>query len=296
MIMGPGFSQSSTLITYELTGLREVMGQLKVNAMMYHDIVSARDNDASGFSGKDSAWYKLSPEMFHAHLRAIAKKVRTPPIVFNELPSQSLSFAWLITFDDGGVGAYMHAADLLERQGWRGHFFVTTNYIGRHAFLTKQEIRELRARGHIIGSHSCSHPSRIVSYCPNEILTEWRDSVALLSDIMGEQVNVASIPGGFYSKEIVRSSFLAGIKVLFTSEPTSRTQIVDGCLVIGRYLINRNTGPSTAAALAAGQPMFCWLQWLWWNSKKVLKIVSGERYEKIRKMLLIKMRSFHSYS
>ena len=64
------------------------------------------------------------------------------------------------TFDDGGVSYYTVVADRLEAQGWRGHCFVSTDFIGQRGFLTAAQIRELDARGHVIGSHSASHPAR----------------------------------------------------------------------------------------------------------------------------------------
>ena len=67
---------------------------------------------------------------------------------------------FLITVDDGGVSYYTVVADRLERLGWRGHCFVTTDMIGQRGFLTRRQIRELDGRGHIIGSHSASHPTR----------------------------------------------------------------------------------------------------------------------------------------
>src|SRR5579872_3764563 len=108
--------------------------------LMYHDVVSPGNDDESGFRGRDAARYKVSPELFDAHLAAIDGP---PPIA--------------ITFDDGGVSA-MRAADALERHGRRGCFFVTCNYIGTAGFVDRADIRALVERGHVVGSHSCSHP------------------------------------------------------------------------------------------------------------------------------------------
>src|SRR6187549_1531107 len=87
-----------------------------IAALMYHDIVAADTADSSGFPGRDAARYKVTPERFVEHLRALTATpwpVRSGPA---------------ITFDDGGVGA-LTAAALLERHGLRGHFLLTANYI-----------------------------------------------------------------------------------------------------------------------------------------------------------------------
>src|SRR5262245_54918033 len=124
-------------------------------ALMYHDVVPAGAEDASGFRGRDAALYKVTPELFEHHLCAIERSRPAPPAA----PALPASPALSITFDDGGASA-MVAAEALERHGFIGHIFVTTNYIGTAGFLSEFEIRDLNRRGHLIGSHSCSHPLR----------------------------------------------------------------------------------------------------------------------------------------
>ena len=83
-------------------------------------------------------------------------------------------------------------------------------------------------------------------------MEEWRNSRRTLSDILGEDVTVASVPGGYYSNTVALAASAAGIRVLFTSEPTTRCYFVDDCLVIGRYCLRTGTPPATAARLACG--------------------------------------------
>ena len=63
-----------------------------------------------------------------------------------------------LTFDDGGASA-LDIAGMLERRGWRGHFFVTTSRIGEPGFVGPDAVRELAERGHDVGSHSHTHPT-----------------------------------------------------------------------------------------------------------------------------------------
>src|SRR5205823_4330182 len=96
----------------------------------------------------------------------------------------------VITFDDGGRSA-MAAADMLEARGRIGHFFITTNYIGTRGFLTEEQIRELAARGHVLGSHSCSHPLRMGHCSWPQLLNEWTRSRSILSGVIGVEVRDA---------------------------------------------------------------------------------------------------------
>ncbi|HYE74382.1 MAG TPA: hypothetical protein VEF04_13670, partial [Blastocatellia bacterium] len=101
-----------------------------------------------------------------------------------------------------------------------------------------------------------------------------------------EPVIIASLPGGHYSKAVARAASMAGIRYLFTSEPVTKSQVVDECTVYGRYTIQRWTTPSEAAAIAQGNLMPRLKQALIWNAKKLIKRASGQYYVKARKSLL----------
>ncbi|MCA1594111.1 MAG: polysaccharide deacetylase family protein [Acidobacteria bacterium] len=261
---------------------------MKARVLMYHDVVETGRDEASGFPGADAAAYKLETTQFAAHLKAIAAATPSerPAIASDLLRGEANSTPWLITFDDGGASAHTHVAGMLEELGWRGHFFITTNYVGAPAFMTATQLRDLHTRGHVVGSHSCSHPLKMSRCSPAEILREWRESSNALSDILGEPVDTASVPGGFYSERVAAAAAEAGFKVLFTSEPAARTREVRGCLIAGRYSIQRHTAPRVAAGLVAGQLAPALRQSLTWNAKKVLKSLGGEAWFKFRKSVL----------
>lgn len=256
-------------------------------ALMYHDVVDGDDYDASGFAGADAALYKLGRGEFEAHLAAIAASGAARPSTVAELGGGDGSARpLLITFDDGGVSAYTHAADALERRGWRGHFFVTTGRVGTPGFLTRGQIVELDRRGHVVGSHSATHPLRMARCSYEEMLGEWRTSVAFLSDALGREVSVASVPGGYYSRRVAEAAGEAGIRHLFTSEPTAGLQRVGDCLVVGRYTVQRWTTPRAAAGIASGRLGPRLRQAVLWNAKKATKAVGGELYLRARKALI----------
>ena len=149
------------------------------------------------------------------------------------------------------------------------------------------QIRDLRKRGHVVGSHSCSHPERMSHYSWAQLIEEWAKSVKILSDILGEQVSTASVPGGYYSRKVAETASAAGIKTLFNSEPVTTCQYVDGCLVLGRYTVYRGMPASDAAAMATGQKAPRLKQLLFWKVKGLGKRVGGESYLKIRKQIVM---------
>jgi peptidoglycan/xylan/chitin deacetylase (PgdA/CDA1 family) len=255
--------------------------------LLYHDVVPREQSDASGFAGGGAARYKLTPSEFRQHIGAIKSVARTPPVIAPDLRREvGEEPGWLMTFDDGGVTAYDPIADILEENGWRGHFLITVNYIGSHTFVTSEQIRALRRRGHVIGSHSCSHPERMSLCAPDQLVSEWQKSQQFLSNVLGEPITVASVPGGFYSRAVAQAAAQAGFKVLFNSEPTLRSHTVDGCLVLGRYTIYRGMSAGKAAALVAGRAWPRLQQAVSWNAKKVTKALGGRVYLHLRKRLL----------
>ena len=255
---------------------------MRLIALQYHDVVDGHDFDSSGVPGGDANTYKLRRELFEQHVAAITAAHRpTPPMLLgDQTPSV------LFTFDDGGVSAAGPTADVLERFGWRGVFLMTTDWIGRPGFLTPSQLRELVERGHVIGAHSCSHPVRFAACTADQMRQEWVESRTRLEDLLGTAVHVASVPGGYYSREVARTAGEAGIQVLFTSEPVVRPHTVSGCRVHGRFTLRTWSSAAYAARLAAGHVVPRVSQWIVWNGKKLAKTVGGAGYLRIRRLLL----------
>jgi peptidoglycan/xylan/chitin deacetylase (PgdA/CDA1 family) len=260
---------------------------MRVISILYHDVICNGEFDASGFPGAGAGVYKLERSDFQKHLLNIAESISAPPAaVFELLEGSKLSVPFLMTFDDGGASAISPIADQLEAHGWIGHFLITASRIGSCGFLTREQVRDLHKRGHVIGSHSHSHPARMSSCNWETLVKEWSTSVQLLSDVLGERVRVASIPGGYYSRSVAKAASVVGIRALFTSEPTSRSWLVDDCVVLGRFTVRRDTPARVAAGYASGQLAPCLRQWLLWNLMKIPKGLGGERYVKIREAWL----------
>jgi peptidoglycan/xylan/chitin deacetylase (PgdA/CDA1 family) len=256
-------------------------------SLIYHDVIEPGAEDRSGFPGADAAVYKLTVKDFEAHLAEISNRiVPRPHTAADLLRASAPKSPVLFHFDDGGVSGYELIADRLEHWGWRGHFHITTDYIGHDGFMTAEQILNLHQRGHLIGSHSASHPERISTLSQHELEREWRQSIDRLSEVLGEPCRFAAIPGGFNSSRVVKAAAKVGVKLVFDSEPWARRRINQDCLVYGRYNIQRNTPAHVAADLATGKAAPRFRQWAFWNTKKVVKRVGGKYWLKARKSIL----------
>ncbi|MEW5918395.1 MAG: polysaccharide deacetylase family protein [Gemmatimonadota bacterium] len=253
---------------------------MRALALEYHDIVASAEQDNSGFPGPSSGSYKLAPNNFAEHVRAVTARGSVVT------PRQALAGGALrpimLTFDDGGLSASTVAAPILEGAGCRGVFLMTTDYIGKPTFLSRAQLRELHERGHVVGSHSCSHPVRMAALTRDALRREWRDSVKVLEDVIGAPIDTASVPGGYFSRVVAETAAEAGIRFLFTSEPSRRVVDIDGCAVIGRYTLRQWHGKEHAAGFVAPLSPARVSEWLRWNALKIAKRLLGERYLVLR--------------
>ena len=115
------------------------------------------------------------------------------------------------------------------------------------------------------------------------MLAEWTRSVDTLSGIVGRPVDIASVPGGFYSPAVARAAAEAGVRILFNSEPMMRVQRVGRCLVVGRFGLQQGDSDRLAAAFARAAPAPRLTRWTYWNAKKVLKAAGGETWLAFRR-------------
>ncbi|MDN5205377.1 polysaccharide deacetylase family protein [Fulvivirgaceae bacterium BMA10] len=262
---------------------------MKITSLLYHDVVTEGNFEESGFMGNGPNSYKLDETSFCDHLSKAAGNLKGQGEFFKtflrngQVESHDIQ---LITFDDGGVSFITRIAPLLEKELIQGVFFISTKFIGQKGFLNGDQIRSLAERGHIIGSHSHSHPERISALTYQQVLNEWKESKVILEEILGEEVNTASIPGGFFSNEVARSAQEAGYKVLFTSEPTNTCYYIGDCMITGRYSIKRGDSGNKAEQIVKGSAIFRIKQFLFWNLKKVVKKVLGDSYLSLRKKLI----------
>lgn len=146
--------------------------------LMYHDVY-VKDIKESGFNTHGAIHYKISKKTFEEHLRAISHFCELKQINKNDI---------VFTFDDGGVSFFTIIAPILEKYGWKGYFFISTNYIGTDGFLTIDQIKDLSRRGHIIGSHSHQHKV-LTEFSLNDVENELCTSVKILSDILGKPID-----------------------------------------------------------------------------------------------------------
>lgn len=247
---------------------------MKQIVLMYHDIY--HDNTAeSGFQNATALKYKVSAENFEQQVAVIGEYLRK-----NNLSASHVEF----TFDDGGVSFLTVAAPILEKYGFRGTFFISTEYIGTEKFLDADQVRELARRGHRIGSHSHSHPERMSSMSQNEINEEWNVSNHILNGILGTTPSVASIPNGYKSRNVIMAMVISGITEIHTSTPTTSVKAFRDAIVKGRFAITCDDTPQSVITLISS-PITRFRKETRQKLLDFTKAILGDAYLSIRKRL-----------
>ena len=242
---------------------------------MYHDVYS-REASESGFQNATAMKYKVSTEAFEQQVAAVRHWLDSQ----GEKAEQVL-----FTFDDGGNSFLNVIPAILEKYGFQGVFFIATQFIGSPGFLSRDDIRSLARRGHIIGSHSHTHPQRMSRLSNAQLSEEWSQSARILSEITGAPVTHASVPNGYDSEAVIRKMEECGYTSIYTSTPTTRLKHRNAATVYGRYAITDACSADDVMRLVSS-PTYRLLLSARTAVMGVAKYLLGENYLKIRKKLL----------
>jgi peptidoglycan/xylan/chitin deacetylase (PgdA/CDA1 family) len=239
-------------------------------SLLFHDVFVS-DVSESGFNSPAADRYKLSVAEFDSQIAGLSRRSG----------EAAKAEAARLTFDDGGVSFYTVVADKLEACGLHAYCFVTTDYIARPGFLDAAQMRELDARGHVIGTHSASHPARFSALSREEMRREWTESRHRLEDVLGHAVTTASVPGGYFSKAVGRAAAESGLFLLFNSEPVRSARAIDGCAIAGRFTIRGGAPSDLARRLVHRAPWARSKEWATWNAKGLVKPLLGSSYPRV---------------
>ena len=149
--------------------------------LMYHRVGAANN-------GRE-ARYCVAPERFSAHMRAL-RDAGMQPCTISEFVAwmqgrRTLPYgSFLLTFDDGFLGVYEHAAPVLAELDWPATVFLVTALIGKrdvwriaedpvattYPLLGRTEIEAMQRQGFSFHSHSRTHAD--LSTLPDDLLRE----------------------------------------------------------------------------------------------------------------------------
>lgn len=144
----------------------------------------------------------------------------------------------LYTFDDGYSSDLEVSLPILEEVGAvsRGCFFLTTSWIGKEGYMTKDQVRHLSSHPVTIGTHGHTH-AFFDKMTDKELSGELAVSRRIIEGITGKPVDALSVPGGNFDDRLGKFAVAAGYKRVFTSHLWDKE--IDGGRFLGRYCIHR---------------------------------------------------------
>jgi peptidoglycan/xylan/chitin deacetylase (PgdA/CDA1 family) len=192
----------------------------RILILLYHRI-SYREDDLSKFDAEDRV-YLFKEEEFARQLEYLNSQGYATIYLSQlleylqnkiSLPKKSL----IISFDDGNQSDYVLAFPLLKRYGFKATFFLTTDFIDKPDHLRKSQIEEMSKNGMEFGSHGKTHKF-LSTFKEEELRSELGESKKVLEEIIGKEVNLLSLPGGYHSSKVKKTAEELGFKGICTSE------------------------------------------------------------------------------
>jgi peptidoglycan/xylan/chitin deacetylase (PgdA/CDA1 family) len=254
-------------------------------ALLYHDVSNDTwPNKKTGRQAPGSRLYKISEQLFSQHLKVIKEDDFLVTNIFKI--NSGMNNKLLLCFDDGGISNFNIIAPALDKYSWPGHFFVITNQIDQPGFMTRAQIKDLKNRNHVIGSHSHSHPNLTVLN-DQQIQNEFIKSKKIIEEIIGENCQCLSVPEGELNHNIIKIAKKVGYKYIFTSTP----EIIDTTDLseIGRWAIKSTTTPKELIKIIHQDFVYIVVKKIRWTLIRFfVKIDKGGLFFKIRNYLLSK--------
>lgn len=209
----------------------------RIPVLMYHRVGKSHNEWESR--------YCIPPDQFDEHMHHLAKQ---------GMRACSLAdfFAWLgqektlsegsflLTFDDGFLGVYEHAAKVLQELGWPATVFLVSKLIGgqdewcqtqnpsgaTYPLLAPEHIRAMRDMGFTFQSHTCLHPD-LTTLSEDDLVEELAGSRQDLEDMLGEQVRYLAYPYGRFNEHVLSTARAAGYEAAFSTQPGFNRRGVD---------------------------------------------------------------------
>ena len=165
-----------------------------IPVLMYHALET--NEYPSGYFCPNEQRYVLKLNLFHEQMKYLYERGYKTLFIKEVLGMSSIpERAVVITFDDGHSSNEQLALPILLEFGFKAEFFITTGWIGTPNFLDATKIKHLVSAGMRIGSHGVSH-TFLNDLDENDLWIELTESKKVLEEIVGENIDTLSLPGG----------------------------------------------------------------------------------------------------
>ena len=193
---------------------KTILARTQVPVLCYHRLREWKPNEKASLKAyivpvanfkaqikmlADSGYQAITPDEYYAYLAA-----------GRPLPSKPV----MITFDDTSEEHYTIAFPELEKYGFKGAFFIMTVSIGRPGYMSKEQIKELSDKGHVIASHTYDHHN-VRKYEGEDYDKQMLKPKEKLESITGKKVGYFAFPFGEWKQPAIPELQKRGYKAAF---------------------------------------------------------------------------------
>lgn len=180
----------------------QILAKKEIPVLCYHQIRDYRESD--GPVGKP---YIVPPAVFAEQMKELAEKgyrsilpeeLHQYLVYGKSLPEKSV----LISFDDTRLDQYTAALPELDKNNFKGAFFIMTVSLGRPGYMSREQVKDLSDQGHSIGSHTWDH-GNVNKYEAADWIKQIDKPSATLKSITGKEVKHFAYPFGLWNENAI---------------------------------------------------------------------------------------------
>jgi len=255
----------------------------RIPVLMYHRIGTAHNEWESR--------YCIPPEQFARHMQHLAKRGMRACSLADFIAwldrKQTLpEGSFLLTFDDGFMGVYEHAAPVLQELNWPATVFLVSKLIGKRddwcqsqnpsgatfPLLAREHINTLRNSGFTFQSHTRLHPD-LTTLSDDDLIAELAGSRQDLEDLLGEQVHYLAYPYGRLDERVLDSTRAAGYTAAFSTQPGFNRHDVNHFRIRRLDIFGTDTATMLARKIFFGSNDGSWQQtWRYYKGRVADKL------------------------
>jgi len=194
---------------------KAILAKRQVPVLCYHHIREALPGQSETFKS-----YSVSPAQFAAQMKALKDsgyESILPDQLYNyllhngPLPPKPV----MLTFDDTDEEQFTVGAKEMQKNGFKGVFFIMTVSINRPHYMTKEQIKQLSDDGNTVESHTWDH-HMVTKYKGDDWNIQFVKPRKTIEDITGKPAYYFAYPYGLWNEAAFPELKKAGFKMAFS--------------------------------------------------------------------------------
>ncbi len=145
----------------------------------------------------------------------------TPPPPVDGFAEGMITFS----FDDAWTSQYTNALTILQNNGIKGTYFITTDPVNNNwpEYMNSTQVKDIATKGHEIGGHTLTHAD-LTTLTTANIDKEIKNSKSYLQNLTGKTVTSLAYPYGSFNTVVKNRTKKAG----YSNGRSASTAIAEG--------------------------------------------------------------------